>query len=482
VWAKRHVALAGMLLAAVLAGCSSTGNLSPEMLVGGAPKQEEMSPATLREHQRILAAYGGAYNDSRLEAAISRTVDKLVVASDRPDVKYRVTVLNSPAINAFALPSGQLYVTRGLIALANDRAELASVLSHEIAHVIASHAAIREDQARRVALVEGVVNQVLSDPDTGALALAKSKIALASFSRSQEFEADGIGVEISARAGFDPYGASRFLGSMGRHSELRPMSSSNADSRPLDFLSSHPSTPDRVKNAVMHARQHSAPGTGASEREDHLAGIDGVVFGEDPSEGFVRGRRYLHPKLGFTFMAPEGFVLENTAQAVLGSKDGSAQAMRLDVVRVPAEQTLTEYLKSGWIGTVDDNSVEPVTINGFPAATATAKGDQWLFRLYAVRFGSEVYRFIFATKHKTAESERAFRDSINSFRRMTLTEIEGARPLRIKVVTVTPSDTPERLAARMAITDRPLQRFLVLNGLTAGQALKPGDQVKIVVE
>jgi predicted Zn-dependent protease len=480
-WAKKHRVLAGMLVAAMLAGCSSTGNLSPQLLAGKDPK-EEMSPAALREHERILAAYGGAYNDIKLEAAISKTVDKLVAASDRPGVKYRVTVLNSPAINAFALPGGQLYVTRGLIALANDRAELASVLSHEMAHVIASHAAIREDQARRVALVEGVVNHVLSDPETGALALAKSKIALASFSRSQEFEADGVGVEISARAGFDPYGAERFLTSMGRHSELRPVSSSNNDSRPLDFLSSHPGTPDRVQNAVTHARQHSAPGSGERAREDHLANIDGLVFGEDPSEGFVRGRRYLHPKLGFTFMAPEGFILENTAQAVLGAKEGGAQAMRLDVVRVPAEQTLTDYLKSGWIGTIDDKSVEPVTINGFPAATATAKGDQWLFRLYAVRFGSEVYRFIFATKHKSAESERAFRDSINSFRRMTLAEIDGAKPLRIKVVTVTPSDTPERLAARMAIPDRPLQRFLVLNGLTPGQALKPGDQVKIVTE
>jgi predicted Zn-dependent protease len=175
-------------------------------------------------------------------------------------------------------------------------------------------------------------------------------------------------------------------------------------------------------------------------------------------------------------------MLENTAQAVLGTKEGGAQAMRLDVVRVPAEQTLVEYLKSGWIGTIDDKSVEPATINGFPAATATAKGDQWQFRLYAVRFGSEVYRFIFATKHKTAETDRAFRESINSFRRMTLSEIDGAKPLRIKVVTVTPSDTPERLAARMAITDRPLQRFLVLNGLAPGQALKAGDEVKIVVE
>jgi predicted Zn-dependent protease len=181
-------------------------------------------------------------------------------------------------------------------------------------------------------------------------------------------------------------------------------------------------------------------------------------------------------------MAPDGFVLENTAQAVLGAKEGGSQAMRLDVVRVPAEQTLTDYLKSGWIGTIDDKSVEAVTLNGFPAATAAAKGDQWQFRLYAVRFGSEVYRFIFAAKHKTAESERAFRESINSFRRMTLAEIDGAKPLRIKVVTVTATDTPERLAARMAITDRPLQRFLVLNGLAAGQALKPGDQVKLVVE
>jgi predicted Zn-dependent protease len=373
-------------------------------------------------------------------------------------------------------------VTRGLIALANDTSELASVLSHEMAHVIASHAAIREDQARRVALVDSVVNQVLSDPETGALALAKSKIALASFSRSQEFEADGMGVGISARAGFDPYGAERFLTSMGRHAELKPRSGSGADARPLDFLSSHPGTPDRVKNAITHARQHSAPGSGERDRQEHLADIDGLVFGEDPSEGFVRGRRYLHPKLGFTFIAPEGFTLENTAQAVLGAKEGGTQALRLDVVRVPAEQTLTDYLASGWIGTIDDKSVDKATINGFPAATATAKGDEWTFRLYAVRFGSEVYRFIFAAKHKTAESERVFRESINSFRRMTLAEIDAAKPLRIQVVTVTQSDTPERLAARMAVTDRPLQRFLVLNGLTSGQALKPGEKVKIVVE
>ena len=134
--------------------------------------------------------------------------------------------------------------------------------------------------------------------------------------------------------------------------------------------------------------------------------------------------------------------------------------MRLDVVRVPSEQGLGEYLASGWIENVDPGSLQELTVNGFPAATAVAKGDQWYFRLYAIRFGSDVYRFIFASKSATAESEKPFRDAIGTFRRLTLNEINTAKPLRLKIVTVAPGDTPERMAQRMAINDRPLERFL----------------------
>ena len=207
-----------------------------------------------------------------------------------------------------------------------------------------------------------------------------------------------------------------------------------------------------------------------------------MVYGEDPSEGFVRGRRFLHAKLGFTFLAPEGFVLDNTAQAVLGVKEGGGQALRVDVVAVPAELKLTEYLTSGWIENIDPKSIEELTINGFQSATATAKGDQWSFRLYAVRFGSEVYRFIFASKSMSKDVDRSFRESVGSFRRMTVAESQAARPLRIKVVTVAPGDTVERLAKSMAIADRPLERFRILNGLAPGQRVNPGDQVKIAVE
>jgi len=482
-----HAGLAalGLLLAACTA---SPPALEPQASLPAPAKPAEtsdMSPAVLREHQRILAAYGGVYNDPKLQAMIEQTVERLVAASERPDLHYKVTMLNSQSINAFALPTGQLYVTRGLVALANDESELASVLAHEMGHVVARHAAIREEQAKQAALVGRVVTDVISDPEVGALALAKSKLALASFSRSQEFEADAIGIGIAARAGYDPYGAVRFLTSMEHNSALKPQQNSSApiDPRAPDFLSSHPATPERIGNAVANARQYNTTTGGLGrDKQSYLSGIDGIVFGEDPSEGFVRGRRFLHPRLGFTFTAPEGFALENTAQAVLGVKHSGGQALRLDVVRVPSEQTLAGYLTSGWIENIDNGTVEEITINGFPAATAAAKGDQWDFRLYAVRFGSDVYRFVFAAKHRSPETDRTFRESIGTFRRMSLAEIEDAKPLRVQVVMVGPGDTVEKLAGRMAVADRQLERFRVLNGMEPGERLKSGSEVKIVVE
>jgi predicted Zn-dependent protease len=451
------------------------------------PADAALAPAAAREHQRILAAYGGVYNDPRLQAMIEQTVERLVAASERPDLHYKVTMLNSQSINAFALPTGHLYVTRGLIALANDESELASVLAHEMGHVVARHAEIRDEQAHNAELANRVITDLISDPQVGALALAKSKLALASFSQSQELEADAIGVGMAARAGYDPYGAVRFLTSMEHNSELKAAQAAPINPAAADFLSSHPATPQRITNALSNARQYRAPAADTPEdlakaKATYFGNIDGIVFGEDPSEGFVRGRRFLHPRLGFTFTAPEGFALDNTAQAVLGVRHGGGQALRLDVVRVPAEQTLAAYLTSGWIENIDPASVEDIVINGFPGATAAAKGEQWDFRLYAVRFGSDVYRFIFATKRRSPETDRAFREAVGSFRRMSLAEIEQAKPLHLMVVQIAPGDTVEKLAGRMAVPDHAVERFRVLNGLDPADKLKAGGEVKIVVE
>jgi predicted Zn-dependent protease len=474
---------AAALIAVLLADCSRLESFlnGRSMVLPDAPKhQAAKDTPEQREHNRILAAYGGAYEDARLSALIGRTIDRLVAASERPDLRYKVTILNSPSVNAFALPSGNLYITRGLLALANDNAELASVLAHEMAHVIARHASIRENQMKQAAAISRVAGDVMADPQMGALALAKSKITLASFSRAQEFEADGIGVGISSRAGFDPYGATRFLTSMGRNAEIKSAASKNEVQAP-EFLSSHPATPERIENARLNARQYVASGAPERDKNAYLAAINGMVFGEDPSEGFVRGRRFLHPKLGFTFMAPEGFTLDNTSQAVFGVRQAGEQALRLDVVRVASEESLSAYLASGWIENIDPVTVEEVTINGLKAATAMAKTDTWVFRLYAVRFGSEVYRLIFAAKNQTPELDAMFRECVASFRRMSAAEIKQAKPLRLKVLTVGPADSIERYASRMPV-DQPAERFRILNGLDSSRNISPGDKVKIIVE
>src|SRR6516162_3920565 len=223
----RRFALALAILAPVLAGCSSAliSAGGPPAALPQAARQAKAPPQSpaQREHQRILAAYNGQYDDARLESLLNALVAKLIAASERPDLQYRVTILNSASVNAFALPNGNLYVTRGLIALANDSSELASVLAHEMSHVIARHAEMREDELQKVALVTRVFTDLGGDPETSALALAKSKIKLASFSRAQELEADAIGIRIATHAGYDAYGAVRFLTSMGRNAELKAM-------------------------------------------------------------------------------------------------------------------------------------------------------------------------------------------------------------------------------------------------------------------
>jgi predicted Zn-dependent protease len=208
-----------------------------------------------------------------------------------------------------------------------------------------------------------------------------------------------------------------------------------------------------------------------------------MKYGEDTDEGFVRGRQFIHPKLGFTFMAPHGFSLDNTAQAVFGSKESAGQSLRFDVVKIPADMTLVEYINSGWISNIEPGSVEELLVNGIPAAKAKASGDPWRFRLYVIRLGGEVYRFIFAVKNLTEDDDNVFKESVQTFRSKLSEREKTARPLRVQVVKVQPVDTVESIAERMIFTDRPVERFLVLNGLNSEKPdLKQGELVKIIVE
>src|SRR5215470_11200480 len=307
--------------------------------VATSTKTDFLSPER-REELRVLDANGGVYQDAQLQGFVGDIVERLAASSDRPDLRYRVVILNSPAVNAFSLPSGRLYVTRGLIALANDASELAAVLAHEIGHVTAQHALLREAPNGRV------------DPfgAFGARDFAGSNFAIAGFSRTQEVEADNIGARISARAGYDPYGAVRFLSAMSRNAQLRSPG-------PDEVPATHPATADRVSIAQANARRYAVPGVAERDALVMLANVDGLVYGDDPNDGIVRGRQFLHAGLGVAFTAPQGFSLTRSAQALLGLRAGGGEMLLLEPVTIPAEQTLADYLASGWMANLNPESI-----------------------------------------------------------------------------------------------------------------------------
>ncbi len=478
--------LAALLPAAalvLLAACTSdqTGALAPAAAVvpPEAPRTTGRDrPANDADHAKLVASFGGEYKAPSAFRLVSDVTDRLVKATERPDETYAVTLLDSPVVNAFALPTGRIYVTRGLLALADDTSELAAVLAHEIAHVTLRHASARTEMALRSELVSKVVADVLNDPATGALLQDQSRFVLARFSRSQEFEADQTGVRTLARAGYDPFGASRFLTALNRTTALRAGSGLNSEP---DMLATHPSTPERITQVTQAARRIGAPGLGIDDRTRYLAAIDGIAYGDNPADGLIRGRRFIHPRLGVAFEAPEGFGLDNTARAVLGTTPDGRSRLLFDAVETNAGQGLEEVLKATWNDAIETGSFENRMLNGFPAVTAVSKGKEWFFRLAAVRVGTNTFRMIMAAKG-TADPEPAFGRWLASIALVTPEEARSLKPLHIQVVTAAAGDTAESLAQRMTAVDRPLERFQVLNGLDKGGPLRAGLPYKLVVE
>jgi predicted Zn-dependent protease len=434
-----------------------------------------------REHARLVQAFGGEYRAPAVQALLAETVARLVPVTERPDETYRVTILDSPVVNAFALPSGRLYVTRGLLALANDTAEIAGVLAHEIAHVTLRHAAARTEREQRSALIGRVMAELANNPSAGAAVVSEARYDIARFSRTQEIEADQIGVRTLTQAGYDPYGAVRFLESLGRASDLRPgAAGSGGRNAGTDMLATHPSTPERIQAAIQAARRAAAPGIGAADRGRYVEAIEGLTYGDNPTDGLVRGRRFVHARLGVTFEAPEGIALENTAQAVVGASADGNRRLLFDAVQPEPGQSLEALLTSTWSDPVETGSLQATTVNGLPAAVATSRGRDWSFRLAAIRVGATTYRLIIAFRSLNAEAERAFEGALGSVRALSPEEASAVRPLRLRVVTAAEGETAEALAARLPYAERNLERFLVLNGLSRGGPLNAGARYKIV--
>ncbi len=476
-----------MGLLATVAGCQSINSskdlgLQPSsnpVTVDNVTRNDKLAQIGAQQHPRILATYGGEYKDQKLERMVAKIVGKLTTVSDKPDQTYRITILNSPNINAFALPGGYLYVTRGLLALANDSSEVAAVIAHEMGHVIANHGILRQEKENETAIAGRVATEVLHSEAASREEEIRGKLRLAQFSRNQELQADAIGIKMIGEAGYDPFASARFLQSMEAYTSFRSVS--GATDASLDFLASHPSTPQRIELALGHARRIGAPGVGTTDRNSFLDGIDGLLYGDSPNEGYVREQTFVHPRLGVTFRAPDGFALDNSANAVMANGPGEV-AVRFDGASLPEKTSLTDYIRSGWVTGLDESSIRPATINGLPAATARASADRWQFDIVVIGAGAKVYRFLTAAPKGSTALDPTSQAVTQSFRLLSAAEQAAIKPLRIRVVTVKPGDTMASLAERMQGSTRKLELFRLINALNTGATVSVGDRVKLISE
>ncbi|MEX2408108.1 MAG: LysM peptidoglycan-binding domain-containing protein, partial [Rhodovibrionaceae bacterium] len=284
-----------------------------------------------------------------------------------------------------------------------------------------------------------------------------------------------------------PEAMASFLGSLQAHSRLEAELAGNPGAADqFSIMQTHPRTGDRIERAIEQAGTAGVADP-QRRREAYLAQLDGAVYGDSAEQGFVRGNSFLHPRLKFAFDAPQGFRLQNTPAAVMGSGPGNARMIFEGGGSYSG--AMQGYVRDQWARGSQLSGLQPLSLGSLDAATAlaqvdTSSGQQLNARIAAVRSPSnQIYRFIFAAPNVTGSLDSRFLDSIESFRLLSDSEAAALRPYRLQLYRVQPGDTPASLAERFPFDDGfDLQRFLVLNGLTQGASLSSGQSVKLVVE
>lgn len=482
--------------ALVLPACAAGTQSAPANAQGTGGAVQAISTADKQEgakyHPQLLAEFGGAVTGPQADY-VAMVGKKIAVQSGLSNAQgdFTVTLLNSSVDNAFAIPGGYVYTTRQLVSLMNNEAELAGVLGHEVGHVAARHSAKRQSASTRNQVI-GLLGAVLSGVLLGNSQLGQwlqqgfmqgSQLLTLKFSRSQETEADKLGIEYLRRAGYDPRAMSTVLASLAAQNGLSTRLLGAQENRVPEWASTHPDPASRVSTTLRLA---GTTPTGVINRDTFLTRINGLTYGDDPRQGIVEGRKFVHPVEKFAFEAPQGFFLVNGTQAVsISGQSGKGQLTMLAF-----NGDLDAYVRSVFaaIGqqnqtTITPGQIQRTTVNGIPAAYGVARvaqsgGSSVDVTVFAYQMAN-TQALHFMTLAQAGQSG-VFQPMFGSMRRISAAEAGAVRPRKLEVVTVKSTDTLQSLAARMAYTDAPLDRFLVLNGLNANSRLVAGQRVKLV--
>lgn len=436
-------------------------------------------------HPLILQEFGGVYDNPRVTAYVEGVLTRIVAAANLPPAPYRITVLDTPIVNAFALPGGYTYVTRGLVALANSEAELAGVIGHEIAHVTARHGARRQRAANSTALVAGVLGAVLSAGTginanvTGDLAAAGGGLLLAGYSRENEYEADNLGIQALARAGYEPMAQADFLAALGAYAVYQ----NDGQKVKTGWFASHPNNQERVAKAREKAAAQALKAAPQRYRARHLAAIQGMHYGDGPRQGVIRGRQFAHADLRLSFRVPRGFELKNTPHHVTAQHANEVQII-FDLDERIGNEPVADYMLGGWAAGTDLEIVRDVKIDGRAGVLGEVATPEGIALLLAIGHGeTQIMRFgIIAPRAQIEMARRTMQSLMREIDFLTAAQIAAIKPLRLHVVRVGAGDTLYALARRMGgPVQARLELLRVLNHLPEDAVLQPGQAIKLVM-
>lgn len=470
---RARLSVAVALVFAVPAGADAPGLSQRERAIGAEANPE------------IVRTYGGIYSGPQV-AYVTRVGQRIAVQAN-PDARpsdYTVTVLNTSVPNAFALPGGYIYVTRGLLTLLNSEAELAGVLGHEVGHVAARHSQKRETRSTIGSLLGTIAGAVTKSDLASVLVSRGAQVYTLGFSRSQEYQADQLGVRYLASAGYDPFAMSNALVSLEMQDALDARVQGQAHGAGVpSFLRTHPPTPDRVERARNEATQASVPTAARRSGYDaYLNAIDGLPYEDGASAGKIEGSTYRDTGLGVAFTAPSGFTFEDRGNVVL-MKDAGGAIAEFTAIGVQPGASLADAAQSALRQVANaDGTVRPSDVNGIESAVASTRG---VVNGVEADVAVAVYRpkpaqtFAFVTVAPAGQA--VFGSLYGSLRRVSSGDKAGPHVRRIQVVVVRPGDRVSTLAPRMAFETFREERFRTLNRLSDDEDVRPGDRVKLVV-
>jgi predicted Zn-dependent protease len=471
------------LIALLSLDACTTSPTSGKKIFTGVVSEQKEAEIGASQHSAALRQFGGVNETQELNEMVAMIGARLAPHAERKNMRWTFTVLNDDMVNAFAVPGGYVYITRGLLALAQDESQVAAVLAHEMGHVNARHSAQQMSQGLLANIGIQAIGIATGSNVAAQLGSTAGDLYLKGYSRSHEHEADALSVKYLTAAGYDPYAAMKFMEQLNRSTQFEAqMAGKAAGAELFSYFSTHPQTPERIVRTKQLADQMPRVNNPTVNRSGYLRAINNTVYGGSGKEGFVRGRDFIHPELKIRFTAPDGFTIKNTPKAVIASNTQGA-LMIFDTARSSGADA-GGFIAGAWAPNAQLSGQENITVNGLAGATAatqmsSSEGAKDA-RLVALEGTNNLfYRLLFiAPAGQMGNYADAFRRATYSFAHDN--SIASISPNRIKVVTVRSGDTVQSMAARMAVKDFAVERFCLLNNLSPNSKLSLGDQVKVV--